>query len=103
MSKSMADYSTHDPKGWCGDASRGAAMGRPTVKGPADFTGRLCLRRSYLDNGGYDSNGTYFGHGAPLYWYANDDGEIDGMLRAGDRESAREQVLALYPKAKVRR
>ncbi len=99
----MPDYSTYDPKGWCGDASRGAAMGRPTVKGPADYAGKLALRRSYIDSGGYDRNGTYFGIGAPLYWYASDDGEIDGMLRACNRASAREQVLALYPKAKVRR
>src|SRR5690606_26966366 len=24
-------YSTNDPKGWCGDPRRGAAMGRPSV------------------------------------------------------------------------
>jgi hypothetical protein len=98
-----ASYSDYDPKGWCGDPRRGAALGRPTIQGPADYAGRIGLRRTYLDNGGYDCNGTYFGHGAPLYWYASDDGEIDGMLRASTRASARDQVLAKYPKAKVRR
>jgi hypothetical protein len=107
---SKPDYSTHDPKGWCGDPRRGAALGRPTVKGSPGFEGKIYLRRVYLDMGGYDRNGTYFGHGNPLYWYADADGEIDGMLRAKasydwkvTRADAREQVLALYPEAKIRR
>jgi hypothetical protein len=98
----MPDYKNNDPKGWCGDPSRGAALGRSTITGPADFSGKLCLRKIRLDNGGYDVNGTYFGHGAPLYWYADKEGEIDGMLRASDRSDARDQVLDLYPKAKIR-
>ena len=28
----MPDYSTHDPKGWCGDPRRGAALGRATIQ-----------------------------------------------------------------------
>lgn len=101
--KDMPDYSTHDPRGWCGDPKRGAALGRPTVKGPADYSGWLSLRRIYISNGGYDCNGTYFGIGWPLYWYADAEGDIDGMLRARTRTDARRQVLVLYPKAKVRR
>ena len=99
----MPDYATHDPKGWCGDPSRGAALGRPTIKGDPDFSGRLFLKKVRLDNGGYDPNGTYFGAGSPLYWYASEDNDIDGMLRATSRELARDQVLELYPKAKVKR
>ena len=99
----MADYSTHDPKGWCGDPRRGAALGRLTVEGPADYSGKICLRKVRLCSGGYDINGTYFGTGSPLYWYADDDGEIDGMLRAVTREEARGQVLKIYPAAKIRR
>jgi len=100
----MPDYKLHDPKGWCGDPKRGAALGRPTIKGPADYSGKLCLRRIRL-SGDYDCNGTYFGFvpGSYLYWYADEDGEIDGMLRAPNRDSARAQVLKLYPEAKVRR
>ncbi len=79
-------------------------MGRPGVKGPDAYSERLCLRRVRMSAcGAYDSNGTYFGRGAPIYWYASDDGEIDGTLRASSRASAREQVLAKYPKARVRR
>jgi hypothetical protein len=97
-------YSVHDPKGWCGDPRRGAALGRPTVHDkPHDYTGRIYMSRVYLDNGGYDKNGTYFGHGEPLYWYATDDGEIDGMLRARSRDAAWLQVRCWYPSAKVRR
>ena len=99
----MPDYSVNDPKGWCGDPRRGAALGRPTVEGPSDYAGAVCLRRVRLCPGGYDTNGTYFGTGVPLYWYATDDLSIDGMLRADDRASARAQVLEKYPSAKVRR
>lgn len=100
----IPSYKTNDPKGWCGDPRRGAAMGRVGIIGPQDFSERLCLRRVRMSAcGAYDENGTYYGIGAPIYWYASDDGEIDGTLRAGSRESARAQVLALYPKAKVRR
>ena len=79
-------------------------MGRPSVHdADSSFAGRLCLRRVYLDSGGYDTNGTYFGHDRPLYWYASDDGEVDAMLRANTRAEARDKVLAKYPNAKVRR
>lgn len=99
----MPDYKRHDPKGWCGDPKRGAALGRPTVQDESkDYTGKLTLRRSYLDCDGYDSNGTYFGWGKPLYWCANENNTIDFMLRAPDRQNARAQVLEKYPNAKVR-
>jgi len=94
----------NDPKGWCGDPRRGAAMGRASVTdAPKDYDGKIGLRRVYLNTGGYDSNGTYFGHGDPLFWAANEDGDIDFMLRAYNRDKARELVLAKFPKAKVRR
>lgn len=99
------DYKRNDPKGWCGDPRRGAAMGRYTIlEAEEDFAGRIYLRKVRLNQGGYDSNGTYFGEGPPaLYWYSNDDGDIDAMLRAGTREDARNQVLAKFPKARVQR
>jgi hypothetical protein len=94
-------YKTNDPVGWCGDRSRGAALGRATIhNAPKEFSGKLTLRRKYLNNGGYDENGTYFGHGAPLYWYASEDGEIDAVLRASSREDAKEQIRKMYPKAR---
>jgi hypothetical protein len=103
----MTDYSRHDPKGWCGDPTRGAALGRPTVKdAPRDYAGKLYIRRVYLNSGGYDSNGTYFGTGAPLFWVsANDespDVDVDFMLRAASRDAAIVKVRAEYPNAKIR-
>lgn len=100
----MPDYSRNDPKGWCGDPSRGAALGRPTIKEESkEYSGRLYLWHMRLDAGGYDKNGTYFGIGERLYWCANEDHTVDFMLRAAAREDARAQVLKEYPKAKVRR
>lgn len=95
------DYSDRDPKGWCGDPKRGAAMGRGSYH--ADDKSqpvKLYLRRVRLDNGGYDVNGTYFGHGEPLYWVASEDSEVDFMLRAHDRKRAKEHVRTQYPQAR---
>jgi hypothetical protein len=102
------DYKTNDPRGWCGDPSRGAALGRGSMGVPprgatSDFDGELTLRHIHIDSGGYDPNGTYFGTGEPLYWFASDDGEIDAVLRASDRDNAERLVLALYPKATFRK
>lgn len=97
----MISYKDNDPKGWCGDASRGAALGRRDRRGDVLFDGKLQLRRVYLNNGGYDSNGTYFGHGEPLFWYAadseNPDDVIDGMIRAKSREDAKAKIREEYP------
>lgn len=94
-------YSTNDPKGWCGDPERGAALGRPSVHTEETFSDCIYLSRVRLNAGGYDKNGTYFGHGLPLYWAVSALGEIDFMLRAGSRADARRQVLVRYPNAKV--
>lgn len=100
----MPDYKTHDPRGWCGDPSRGAALGRATIQDEDEnYAGKIFLMRVRLNQGGYDRNGTYFGTGAPLYWCANEEYTIDFILRANSRESARELVLKKYPHAKVRR
>ena len=94
-------YQTHDPKGWCGDPKRGAALGRHSYLGSPLFDGKFLLRGIRLDRGGYDCNGTYFGVGQPLFWFASphEDG-IDDVLRATNREDARQQILKRYPKAK---
>lgn len=95
----LPSYKTRDPRGWCGDPRRGAALGRRTVHGPRDFAGRFVLRRIRLDAGGYDSLGTYFGDGEPLYWYAaeTDDGPIEGVLRASSRGKAKSLIRETYP------
>lgn len=85
----QSDYKRNDPKGWCGDPSRGAALGRSSVKDePRDYSGELVLRRIGIDSQGYDPNGTYFGTGAPLFWCANAEGTIDYVFRAADYDAA---------------
>ena len=100
----MPDYKKNDPRGWCGDPRRGAALGRPTLlRKEKSFDGKLTLRRIHLVDGAYDCNGTYFGIGSPLYWCASDDCEIDFMLRASTRDDAKGQVAERYPKARFYR
>jgi hypothetical protein len=94
-------YKTNDPRGWCGDPKRGAALGRCDLLGVYGGT-RLVLRRIRVDSGGYDPNGTYFGVGRPLYWCADDSGQIDFVLRA-DREEAKRHVRDKYPQARFYR
>ena len=60
---------------------------------------RLYLRLVDIDDGGYDERGCYFGIGAPLYWVADADGEIDFVLRVYTREEAKKTVRAEYPNA----
>ena len=97
----MPDYKTNDPKGWCGDPRRGAAVGRPSIHSDK-VGGKFYLRKVRLDNGGYDPNGTYFGHGQPLYWCTDDD-EVDFMLRASTRDEAKASVREEYPEARFYR
>lgn len=94
-------YKTHDPKGWCGDPKRGAAMGRGS-KHASDTSVEIkfYLRQVRIDEGGYDTNGTYFGHGGTLYWYADAEGRVDATLRASDRAEAIETIRTKYPRAK---
>jgi len=99
----MPDYSKNDPRGWMGDATRGAALGRPTItKAPTPARLKMTLRRVRLDSGGYDSLGTYFGIDAPLYWCASNDSEssVDFMLRASSRAAAKALVRQRYPRAR---
>jgi hypothetical protein len=97
----MPTYQQNDPKGWCGDPSRGAALGRSTIDQPDEdtFTEPLTLKRVPLDRGGYDPNGTYFGTGESLYWLASHDGNIDLMFRAVNGMAARHHAEKLYPNA----
>lgn len=86
----MTSYSDNDPKGWCGDPKRGAALGRPTILGQP--RGAITVQLSPLDRQGYDRNGTYFGGGGLLFWYHDERGGIDAMER-GDSAEAVAKVL----------
>lgn len=96
-------YKTHDPRGWCGDPHRGAAMGRGSLHTEASASVKLALRRININSGGYDPNGTYYGLGAPLYWYADTEGKIDACLRAQNRDAAKRQIREQYPHARFYR
>lgn len=95
----MPNYKTNDPRGWGGDPKRGAALGRNDKHTSADFAGELTLREIHIDQEGYDDNGTYWGTGDPLYWYANEEGTIDACIRATKREIAMMAVRDEYPRA----
>lgn len=96
------DYSRHDPKGWCGDPSRGAALGRPTIKDePREEPIDLYVSMVRLKDG-YDRNGTYFGVGEPLWWCSNEEGTVDFVLRAGSLTKVSAEILNEFPKATVR-
>lgn len=56
---------------------------------------RYILRKVRLNRGGYDSLGTYWGEGPPLYQWLTCDAEDDWhWLRAASREAAKQKVRA---------
>lgn len=61
------------------------------------------LRREHLNNGGYDSSGTYWGIGAPLYYYESENGMDSGYIRTSSRETAKEIIKHRHPYAKFYR
>lgn len=98
------DYQTNDPKGWGGNQSRGAALGRPTIINvEQDAAPRVRVSRVRLDAGGYDPNGTYFGIGQSLYWIRTDGGEVDFVVRAHDRDYAKAEARNRIPMARFYR
>ena len=112
-------YKYNDPRGWCGDPSRGAAMGRRSFKDipeDCDFKGFTIHVEHILIVDGYDPNGTYFGNGGPLFWvYALEigctrpDGSVDHeepayldyCERFVDLEDAVRIVRETWPHARV--
>jgi len=95
-------YKANDPRGWCGDPKRGAALGRRDVHDhDADQPIVLVVLPVRFVDGDYDINGTYWGSGEPLYWYADCNGRVDAMLRAKDRGAAIEAIRVRYPLATI--
>lgn len=88
-------YASRDPRGWCGDPSRGAALGRSSLMGEPVGVLRVC--HVPTDSGGYDVLGTYWGIGQALYWLADLGGEVDTCFRAEDHGAAYAQARALFP------
>jgi hypothetical protein len=78
----------------------GAPMGRFTGAYFLDTdAGKVYLRRVYLDNGGYDKGGAYWGHGEPLFEAMDQDGN-GSILRARSRNMAKMHILADFPDAR---
>jgi hypothetical protein len=89
----------------------GSPMGRSSYQSTEkDLPYKFYLRRVYLNNGGYDSGGAYWGVDRPLYrayadpiWFENEKRESDEVefyVRASDRDWAKKKVTADYPNAK---
>jgi hypothetical protein len=97
-------YQTNDPRGWGGDPSRGAALGRATIQDePIGYEGKLAVDQVEMDpdDEAYDINGTYWGLGNPLWWIHNEDGTIDYVIRARNVEAAGAEALGRYPRASL--
>lgn len=74
---------------------RGAPLGQPDVAGTP--SGPFRLFRAYINGGGYDINGVYWGLGQPLYRYGS--GSASGFLRAASRQDAKDAIRCAYPSA----
>lgn len=78
----------------------GASMGRRDNMTETSYPVKFHLERVRLDSGGYDNGGAYWGYGAPLY-YAHGDGAEERQevfFRAYNRDDAKKQLRAAYPK-----
>lgn len=97
----MPSYKHNDPKGYCGDSTRGAALGRHTIREKDNgYDGFAVLRKVRMSAAkDYDILGTYWGHmnGLYIWWCATKDYEIDFCVRATSKESAEDEVRRYYP------
>ncbi len=67
----------------------GAPMGRSES---GNYEGdKIHLVRIYLDSGGYDHGGAYWGHGEPLY-LAYDEYSLYRFIRANSRKEAKKAL-----------
>jgi hypothetical protein len=73
------------------DSRHGAPMGRNTGAFIDTCVGKLYLRRIYLDSGGYDAGGAYWGLGEPIYECQDQDGNSI-TLRARNQADAKRQI-----------
>jgi len=80
----------------------GAPMGRGSSLSERRQPIKMTLRRIYLDSGGYDNGGAYWGIGEPLY-YAQGEGvtEVQDMYtRASSRADAKANIRLQFPFAR---
>lgn len=75
----------------------GAPMGRYTGPNYLEVNAAPWhLQRIRLDSGGYDSGGAYWGHGQPLYFVQDQDGNSQ-FMRAADRSDAKRKLTDKWP------
>jgi hypothetical protein len=67
------------------------------------FTGKVELRKVRLNQGGYTSDGIYFGVGTPLYFAQDEEGYWCDYFRATCREEAIDILRDTFPVAKIRK
>ena len=67
------------------------------------FTGRVYLQKERLNQGGYTSDGIYFGVGDPLYFAQDEEGLWADYFRASCRDEAIDILCDRYPIAKIKR
>ncbi len=93
-----------EDRGYMGDRSRGASLGRSDKHGFPAVSYKVSLQRIRLDRGGYDSGGAYWGIGQPLYW-ARVEGPagFEMFFRASSRDAAKAIVRERYPHARFYR
>lgn len=113
----MPKFNPPEDRGWMGDRSRGASMGRPSRSGYRDpKTGEWVelevtenaapfrlSRVRMVGDGAYDSGGAYWGIGDPLYHYEGPTSDIEGYVRGRTREAAKAAVRAIHPRARFYR
>lgn len=90
------------PKLSIGYSQYGADMGRRKST-PDDRQERIRFRlvRMYLDSGGYDEGGAYWGHGDPLY-RAFGEGPVgvnELFVRGKTRDEAKAKIREYFPNA----
>lgn len=97
----LPSYKYNDPRGWGGDPSRGASLGRASIQRKDNgYDGFAVLRKVRMSaDKDYDLLGTYWGHmeGLHVWWCATKDYEIDFCVRATSRKSAEDEVRKHYP------
>lgn len=101
----MATKKLPQDRGYMGDRTRGASMGRESRTGIVPDNAKWALQRVRLNSGGYDGGGAYWGAGLPLYWATEHmvGGEAELFFRAAGRDAAKAHVRALYPNARFHR
>ena len=71
-----------------------------------DVSRPVTLRLVRLNRSGYDSAGSYWGSGMPLFWVSGEDAsgrEVSDHIRAADRAAAKDMVRSMVPGARFAR